>query len=116
MKKVIAVLIIGLCSVALAIEASKEPVILVKDKITVDEATGSTTTENRVANYVDEKTVKVTTTIVETPKVREVEYDRAVLQTELDEIDERRIAPIQKQMDEALERKAELIKMLEVLK
>jgi len=115
MKKVIAVLIIGLCSVALAIEAAKEPVILVKDKITVDETTGSTTTENRVANYVDAQTVKVTTTIVATPKVREVKYDKAVLQTELDHMVDR-IAEAQKQMDEALERKAELIKMLEVFK
>jgi len=120
MKKYIAVIIIAvLCSGAFAIKEPikivKEPVVLVKDKITVDEATGSTTTENRIANYVDEKTVKVTTTIVATPKVREVEYDKAVLQTELDHIVDRK-AEIQKQMDECDAREAELIKMLEVFK
>ena len=117
MKKVIVVIIITMCSGAFAILEDpipiKEPVIIVKDKITVDEATGSTTTENRVANYVDEKTVKVTTTIVETPKVREVEYDRAVLQTEIDHLSDRR-AEIQKQIDALDEREAELIKMLSV--
>jgi len=118
MKKLIAVIIIAMCSGAFAIREDpipvvKEPVILVKDKITVDEATGSTTTENRIANYVDEQTVKVTTTIVATPKVQEVKYDRAVLQTELDHLVDRR-AEIQKQMDECDAREAELIKMLEV--
>ena len=119
MKKLIVVIIITMCSGAFAILEDpipiKEPVIIVKDKITVDEATGSTTTENKIANYVDEKTVKVTTTIVETPKVREVEYDRAVLQTELDHMVDRK-AEIQKQMDECDAREAELIKMLEVFK
>ena len=118
MKKLIAVIIIAMCSGAFAIREDpipvvKEPVILVKDKITVDEATGSTTTENRIANYVDEQTVKVTTTIVATPKMQEVKYDRAVLQTELDHLVDRR-AEIQKQMDECDAREAELIKMLEV--
>ena len=119
MKKLIAVIIIAMCSGAFAIREDpipiKEPVIIIKDKITVDETTGSTTTENRIANYVDAQTVKVTTTIVATPKVREVKYDKAVLQTELDHMVDR-IAEAQKQMDEALERKAELIKMLEVFK
>jgi len=115
MKKLIAVLIIMSCSVALAIEVAKEPVIIVKDKITVDEATGSTTTENKIADYVDEQTVKVTTTIVATAKVQEVKYDRAELQTELDHLPDRR-AEIQKQMDECNAREAELIKMLEVFK
>ena len=119
MKKLIAVIIIAvMCSGAFAIKEEpvvKEPVILVKDKITVDEQTGSTTTMNRVANYVDARTVKVTTTIATTPAAREIKYDRAVLQTELDHMVDRK-AEIQKQMDAANEREAELIKMLEVFK
>jgi len=120
MKKYIAVIIIVvLCSGAFAIKEPikivKEPVILVKDKITVDETTGSTTTENRIADYVDEQTVKVTTTIVATPKVQEVKYDKAELQTELDHMVDRR-AGLQKQIDECDAREAELIKMLEVFK
>ena len=120
MKKLIAVIIIAvMCSGAFAIKEPikivKEPVILVKDKITVDEATGSTTTENKIADYVDEQTVKVTTTIVETPKVQEVKYDRAVLQTEIDHLSDRR-AEIQKQIDALDEREAELIKILSVFK
>jgi len=114
MKKLeVAFLIVLLCSVVIAIEAGKEPVILVKDKITVDEQTGSTITENKVADYVDEQTVKVTTTITTAPAAREIEYDRAVLQTELDHMPDR-IAAIQEQMDEALARKAELILILGV--
>ena len=120
MKKLIAVIIIAMCSGAFAIKeplipAVKVPVILVKDKITVDENTGSTITENKIADYVDAQTVKVTTTIVATPKVQEVKYDKAVLQTELDHLPDRR-AEIQKQMDECNAREAELIKMLEVFK
>ena len=119
MKKYIAVIIIAvLCSGAFAIKEPlipvvKVPVVIVKDKITVDETTGSTITENKIADYVDEQTVKVTTTIVATPKVQEVKYDKAVLQTELDHIVDRR-AEIQKQIDECDAREAELIKMLEV--
>ena len=120
MKKLIAVIIIAaMCSGAFAIKEPinivKVPVILVKDKITVDEATGSTTTENKIADYVDEQTVKVTTTITTTPAAREIKYDKAVLQTELDHLPDRR-AEIQKQMDECNAREAELIKMLEVFK
>ena len=120
MKKYIAVIIMAvLCSGAFAIKEPinivKVPVILVKDKITVDEATGSTTTENKIADYVDEQTVKVTTTITTTPAAREIKYDKAVLQTELDHLPDRR-AEIQKQMDECNAREAELIKMLEVFK
>jgi len=119
MKKYITVIIIAvLCSGAFAILEEpivKVPVVLVKDKITVDEVTGSTTTENKVADYVDEQTVKVTTTIVATPKVQEVKYDKAELQTELDHMVDRR-AGLQKQIDECDAREAELIKMLEVFK
>ena len=118
MKKYIAVIIIAvLCSGAFAIKEPvvKEPVILVKDKITVDEATGSTTTENKIADYVDEQTVKVTTFLVTTPIAREAIYVRAVLQTELDHMVDRK-AKIQEQMDAANAREAELIKMLEVFK
>ena len=114
MKKLIAVLILTGIVLAQPVIIRK-PVILVKDKITVNEETGSTTTENKVADYVDEKTVKVTTTITTTPAAREVDYDKAVLQTELDHIPDRRAA-LQKQMDAVDEREAELIKMLEVFK
>jgi len=119
MKKVIATLIIASICVVSALWAGpakiKKSVIIVKDKITIDETTGSTTTENRVADYVDDNTVKVTTTLTTTPAVRERQYDRAVLQTELDHMPDRK-AGIQKQMDAANEREAELIKMLEVFK
>ena len=119
MKKYIAVIIIAvLCSGAFAIKEPlipvvKVPVVIVKDKITVDETTGSTITENKIADYVDEQTIKVTTTIVATPKVQEVKYDKAELQTELDHMVDRR-AGLQKQIDECDAREAELIKMLEV--
>lgn len=115
MKKLIATLIIvAACTVLWAGPVEiKESVIIVKDKITVDENTGSTVTENRVADYVDAQTVKVTTTLTTTPAVREQEYDRAVLQTELDHMKDRK-AEIQKQMDAALAREAELKLMLEV--
>ena len=115
MKKVIAVLIIGLCSVAFAIEVAKEPVILVKDKITVNETDGSTRTENKIARCVDAKTVEIVTTVAVTPAETVEEYDRAVLQTELDHLSGRR-AEIQKQMDECDAREAELIKILSVFK
>ena len=115
MKKVIAVLIIMSCSVALAIEVAKEPVILVKDKITVNETDGSTRTENKIAQYVDAKTVEIVTTVAVTPAETVQKYDRAVLQTELDHLSDRR-AEIQKQMDECDAREAELIKILSVFK
>ena len=114
MKRAI-ILSILLCSVALAIEVGvvKEPVILVKDKITVDKQTGSTKTENKIARCVDEKTVEIVTTVSVTPAETVQEYDRAVLQTELDHMPDR-IAEIQKQMDEAIARRDELIKILGV--
>ena len=120
MKKLIAVLIVAMCSGAFAIREEpipvvREPIVIIKDKITVDEQTGSTITENKVADYVDEKTVRVTTTITTTPAAREIEYDKAELQTELDHIADRR-AEIQKQLDECDAREAELLKMLEVFK
>jgi len=113
MKKLIAVLIIGLCSVALAIETAKKPVILIKDKITVDENTGSTKTENKIAQYVDDRTVEIVTTVSVTPAETVQEYDRAVLQTELDHMPDR-IARIQEQMDAAIARRDELVKILGV--
>lgn len=109
MKKLIAVLIIAICSAAFG------TVIIVKDKTTIDEKTGSTTTENRVADKVDDQTVRVTTTITTTPAASSVDFDRAVLQTELDHIPDRR-AELQLQIDALDEREAELKAMLEVFK
>ena len=115
MRKLPIFLIIALCSVAAfgILEGAKEPVILVKDKITVDEQTGSTKTENKVARFVDEQTVDIVTTIATTPSEATQTFDRAVLQTELDNMVDR-IEAAQKQMDEALARKAELILILGV--
>ena len=117
MKKLIAVIIIT-CSAAFAvledpIPVVKEPVILVKDKITVNETDGSTRTENKIARCVDEKTVEIVTTVAVTPAETVQKYDRAVLQTELDHLPDR-IAEIQKQMDEAIARRDELVKILGV--
>ena len=119
MKKYIAIIIIAImCSGAFAIREEpipvvKEPVVLVKDRITVDLPSGSTKTENKIARYFDEQIVEVVTTITVTPAETVQAFDRAVLQTELDHMSDR-IAAIQVQMDEALERKAELIKILGV--
>lgn len=109
MNKLITVLIIAICSAAFG------TVIIVKDKITVDEKTGSTTTENRVADKVDDQTVRITTTITTTPAASSQDFDRAELQTELDHLPDRR-AELQKQMDALDEREAELRAMLEVFK
>ena len=124
MKKLILIsittVIVSLVCIASALQAGgvepvKKTVIIVKDKVTFNENTGSSITENRVADYVDEQTLKITTTLTTTPAVREQKYNRAVVQTELDHMPDR-IASIQKDMDAALARKAELIKMLEVFK
>jgi len=117
MKKLIAVIIIT-CSAAFAvledpIPVVKEPVILVKDKITVNETDGSTRTENKIARCVDAKTVEIVTTVAVTPAETVQTFDRAVLQTELDHMPDR-IAEIQKQMDEAISRRDELVKILGV--
>jgi len=140
-KRIIAVLVIGACSVAFATWTEptittklvstypvyitptwtvfeepvkiKEPVVLIKDKITVDETTGSTRTENKIAEYVDEQTVDIVTTVTTTQAVQIEKRDRAELQTELDNMVDR-IAAAQKQMDEALARRDELVKILGV--
>jgi len=123
MKKLIAVLIIGLCLAAsgpvlfAVLEGPiiiKDPVVLIKDKITVDENTGSTKTENKVAEYVDDQTVDIVTTITTTQAVQSQTFDRAVLQTELDHINSDGIPQAQKRMDDILARKAELILILGV--
>ena len=140
MKKLTAVLIICLCSVAFAtwteptittklvstypvyvtpfLELAGDfklvtEVVLVKDKVTVDERTGSTKTENKLAKYVDAQTVDIVTTITTTQAIQSQTFDRAVLQTELDHMVDR-IEAAQKVMDEALARKAELILILGV--
>jgi len=123
MKKLIAILIVGaVCtaSAVLAIDAG-EPVkpftevVLVEAEVTVDEQTGSTQTKNKRAKKVDEKTVEIITTVTVTQAVHSQTYDKAVLQTELDHMVDR-IEAAQKQMDEALARKAELILILGVFK
>ena len=89
MKKYIAVIIIAVCSVAFAV-SQIEPVI------------------EKTVKKLDAKTLEVTTT---TTTVNAVKYDKAVLQTELDHIPDRR-AELQKQMDAIDEREAELIELL----
>jgi len=119
MKKLIATLIIVAICIVSALYAGpmeiKKSVIIVKDKITVDENTGSSVTENRVADYVDDQTVKVTTTLTTTPAASAVEYNKAVLKTELDHMVDRK-AEDQKRVAATLAREAELILMLEVFK
>ena len=65
-----------------------------------------------VLKKIDDKTLEIKTT---TTTVRTVEHDKAVLQTELDHIPDRRAA-LQEQMDAVDEREAELMKMLEIFK
>lgn len=66
---------------------------------------------DKVMKKLDKETLEVTTT---TTVVRRVVHDRAVLQTELDHIPDRR-AEVMKQLDAINEREAELIAMLKVL-
>ena len=68
---------------------------------------GSTTKEKSVKK-IDDKTIEVTTVTTSTSVV---EFDKAVLQTELDHIPDRR-AELQKQMEDIDEREAELIELL----
>ena len=89
MKKLIAVLIIGLCSVVFA-ATQIEPII------------------EKSVKKLDDKTLEVTTT---TTTVNTAKYDKAVLQTELDHIPDRR-AKLQEQMDAIDAREAELIELL----
>ena len=92
-----AVLIIVLCSVVFAIE-SMEPLV------------------EKTFKKLDYKTIEVTTVTTSTSIA---EFDRAVLQTELDHIPDER-ARLQKMYDAVMnavnEREAELIKMLELFK
>ena len=93
MKKYIAVIIIAVCSVAFAV-SQIEPVI------------------EKTVKKLDAKTLEVTTT---TTTVNTSKHDKAVLQTELDHISDRR-AELQKQMDAVDEREAELIELLAAFK
>jgi len=92
MKKYIAVIIIGICSVVLA-ATQIEPVI------------------EKTVKKLDEKTIEVTTTIT-TVNTNTVKHDKAVLQTELDHIPDRK-AIIQDRYDNDMaatnEREAELL-------
>lgn len=93
MKKLTVVLIIAICSVVWA-ASSIEPVI------------------EKTVKKLDDKTIKVTTVTTSTAVV---EFDKAVLQTELDHIPDRRAA-IQEQMNAIDEREAELIELLAAFK
>jgi len=93
MKKLIAVIIIAICSVVLAATQIKPTIV-------------------KTVKQINEKTLEVTTT---TTTVDTVEFDKAVLQTELDHIPDRR-AELQKQMDAVDEREAELIELLAAFK
>ena len=93
MKKLVVILI--LASVVLAQPVlSPEPVI------------------DKEIKKIDDKTLEVTT-VTTTTNVQK--FDKAVLQTELDHIPDRR-AELQEQMDAVDEREAELITMLEIFK
>lgn len=59
---------------------------------------------------IDDQTCEITTT---TTNETVVQYDKAVLQTELDHIPDRK-ADIQKQLDKVNEREAELIEILKI--
>ena len=93
MKKLTAILVIAICSVGFAIMTA-EPTIV------------------KTVKKINDKTIEVTTS---TTTVDKVEYDKAVLQTELDHIPDRR-AELQKQMDAVDEREAELIELLAAFK
>ena len=93
MKKYMAVIIIAICSVVLA-ATQIEPVVETSVK------------------KLNDKTLEVTTT---TTTVEKVELDRAVLQTELDHIPDRR-AEVQKQMDAIDAREVELKDLLAAFK
>ena len=85
------------------------------DMVTVNDDTGSTVTESRLVEKVDERTGTITTTTTVTQAVRQVEFDRAVLQTEQDHIPDR-IATLQEQIDVLNERSAEIDSILAVFK
>lgn len=65
-------------------------------------------TIEKTVKKLDDKTLEVTTV---TTSTNVQEFDKAVLQTELDHISDRR-AELQKQMDAVDEREAELIELL----
>ena len=93
MKKYIAVIIIGICSVVLA-ATQIEPVI------------------EKTVKKLNDKTIEVTTV---TTSTNVAEFDKAVLQTELDHIPDRR-AELQKQLDAIDAREVELKELLAAFK
>jgi len=94
MKKLIAaILVTVLCSIVFA-ASQIEPVV------------------EKSVKKLDDKTLEITTVTTSTSVV---EFDKAVLQTELDHISDRR-AEVQKQMDAIDAREAELIELLAVFK
>ena len=94
MKKLIAaILVTVLCSIVFA-ASQIEPVV------------------EKSVKKLDDKTLEITTVTTSTSVV---EFDKAVLQTELDHIPDRR-AGLQKQMDAIDAREAELIELLAVFK
>ena len=93
MKKLTVILIIAICSVAFAV-SQIEPTI------------------EKTVKKINDKTLEVTTV---TTSTNVAEFDKAVLQTELDHISDRR-AELQKQMDAIDEREAELIELLAIFK
>ena len=99
MKKLITVIIIAICSVVYA-ASQIEPTI------------------EKSVKKLDEKTIEVTTTTT-TVNVNTVKHDKAVLQTELDHMTDRKAA-IQKQYDDGMaaanEREAELKELLAAFK
>ena len=104
--------------VAISLALQAQPIstrVNLADKITVDDQTGSTTTQSRVVERVDDQTGTITTTTTITQSVRQVEFDRAELQTELDHLPER-IATLQDQIDKLNERSAEIDEILAVFK
>jgi len=115
MKKIATILITALC----VLTVYAQPVLLTKvnlpDKVTVNADTGSTTTEARLVEKVDDQTGTITSTTTTTQAVRQVEFDRAVLQTEKDHAPER-IAALQAQIDVIEARVIEIDAILGVFK
>lgn len=114
MKKTV-VLIAALLVLALQAQPQITTVNL-PDTVTVDDKTGSTTTQTRLVKKVDDQTGTITTTTTTTQAVIQVEFNRAELQTEKDHNITDYIPEAQVRLDALIARNAEIDEILSVFK
>lgn len=114
MKKTVILIAVLL---VLALQAQPQvTTVNLPDKITVDDKTGSTTTQARIVEKVNDQTGTITTTTTTTQVVIQVEFDRAVLQTEKDHNISDYIPEAQAKLDALIARNAEIDEILSVFK